>query len=211
MKKTLFFSTILAFTALFISSCAHVYTSPEAEKLIKKHKIIAIAPPKVTIAARKKVDAQAIAEQQKLESANFQKEIYSWMLRRKSQDKMFIEVLDVETTIAKLKKAGYYDDAIMTPNEMAELLEVDAVMTSNFSLTKPMSEGGAIALGVLFGVWGATNETQASIELHDRATKKLFWNYNHVVSGSIGSTPNTVVNALMRNASRKMPYFVRYK
>ncbi len=209
MKKTYFITIFMLFCATFFTNCAAVYTSPEAANMTKKHKIIAIVPPKVSIAARKKVDAESIINQQKLESVNFQKEIYSWFMRRKSQGKMFIEVLDVETTIAKLRKAGYYNDAILTPNEIAEILEVDAVLTSNFALTKPMSEGGAVALGLLLGVWGATNETNASLELHDRASKKLFWNYNHTVSGSIGNSPDRLVDALMRNASRKMPYFIK--
>jgi hypothetical protein len=208
-KKTFLFGVALSISALIVASCAQVYTSPEAAKLVNKHKIIAIVPPKVTIAARKKVDVEAIKQQQKLESENIQKEIYNWLLRRKGQEKMFVEILDVETTNAKLKKAGYFDDAILTPAEIAEVTDVDAVIISNFSLSKPMSEGGAIALGLLFGVWGPTNETYVSMEMHDRITKKLFWNYNHDVSGSVGSTPAQLVNALMRNASRKMPYFVR--
>jgi hypothetical protein len=208
-RRTLLFGFALSICALFVASCAQVYTSPEAVKLVSKHKIIAIVPPKVTIAARKKVDAEAIKEQQKLESANFQKEIYNWLLRRKGQGKMFVEILDVETTNAKLKKAGYFDDAILTPGEIAEVLDVDAIATSNFSLSKPMSEGGAIALGLLVGFWAPTNQTQVSMEFYDRNTKKLFWNYNHEASGSIGSSPSQLVDALMRNASRKMPYFVK--
>ncbi len=191
---------------ILLSSCAQVYYSPDAEKLAKKHQLVAIAPPKVSIAARKKVDAEAIKEQQKLESANFQKEICSWMLRRKMQNKIFVEILDVETTNAKLQKAGYFDGTILTPNEMCEVLGVDGLITSNFSLTKPMSEGGAIALGLLIGVWTPTNQTQVSMEIHDRVNKKMIWNYNHENSGGIGSNPSQLVDGLMRNASRKMPY-----
>lgn len=196
----------LGLSLILLSSCAKIYYSPDAEKLAAKHQIVAIAPPKVSIAARKKVDAEAIKEQQKLESANFQKEICSWMLRRKMQNKIFVEVMDVETTNAKLQKAGYFDGTIMTPNEICEALGVDGLITSNFSLSKPMSEGGAIALGILFGAWTSTNQTQVSMEIHDRANKKMIWNYNHEASGSIGSSPSQLVDGLMRNASRKMPY-----
>jgi hypothetical protein len=66
---------------LLVSSCAKVYYSPDAKTLTSAHKIIAIAPPKVSIAANKKIDAEAMREQQKTESANFQQEMYSWLLK----------------------------------------------------------------------------------------------------------------------------------
>ena len=69
-----------------------------------------------------------------------------------------------------------------------------------------MSEGGAVALALFTGVWGSTNNTTVTMEIHDKETKKLLWNYNHKVSGSIGSSPASLVDNLMRNASKKMPY-----
>ena len=57
------------------------------------NKTIAIIPPTVSIAAGRKTDAEAIKEQQKTESLNFQKEMYAWMLKRKKQGKMTQEIL----------------------------------------------------------------------------------------------------------------------
>lgn len=192
--------------SISLSSCAKIYYSPEAKTRASTHKLIAIAPPKVSIAAQKKVDPEAIKEQQKTESINFQQEMYSWLLKRKMQNRIFVEILDVATTNAKLKKAGYFDDTPMSPAEICEVLGVEGIITSNYSLTKPMSEGGAVALGLLVGFWGSTNTTTVNLEIHDKETKKLLWNYNHKVSGSIGSTPAQLVDNLMRNASKNMPY-----
>lgn len=201
------YATILfAMAMIGLNSCAKIYYSPEARTRAGSHKLIAIAPPKVSIAAQKKVDPEAIKEQQRTESANFQQEMYSWLLKRKMQNKIFVEVMDVATTNAKLKKAGYFDDNPMTPAEVCEALGVDGIVTSNYSLTKPMSEGGAVALGLLVGFWGSTNSTTVTLEIHDKETKKLLWNYNHKVSGSVGSTPAQLVDNLMRNASKNMPY-----
>lgn len=196
----------LAIISMSLSSCAKIYYSPEAKTRASSHKLIAIAPPKVSIAAQKKVDPEAIKEQQKTESTNFQQEMYSWLLKRKMQNRIFVEIQDVATTNAKLKKAGYFDDTPMSPAEISEVLGVDGIITSNYSLTKPMSEGGAVALGLLVGFWGSTNTTTVSLEIHDKETKKSLWNYNHKVSGSIGSTPVQLVDNLMRNASKNMPY-----
>ncbi|HOY19776.1 MAG TPA: hypothetical protein PLC89_20855 [Haliscomenobacter sp.] len=197
---------LLILTIVSLNSCAKIYYSPEAKSRAGSHKLIAIAPPKVSIAAQKKVDPEAIKEQQKTESTNFQQEMYSWLLKRKMQNRIFVEVQDVATTNAKLKKAGYFDETPLSPAEICEALGVDGIITSNYSLTKPMSEGGAVALGLLVGFWGSTNTTTVSLEIHDKQTQKLLWNYNHKVSGSIGSTPAQLVDNLMRNASKNMPY-----
>ncbi|MCX8020334.1 MAG: hypothetical protein N2747_07575 [Chitinophagaceae bacterium] len=60
--------------------------------------------------------------------------MYAWLLRRKDQGKMDVEVLDVETTNSKLQKAGYPDKP-MSPAELAEVLGVDGIISSNFSLS----------------------------------------------------------------------------
>ena len=198
--------TFLAVITLLLSSCASVYYSPDAKQASSQHQKIAIVPPTVSIAARRKVDPEALKEQQRTESLNFQKEMYNWFLRRKSQNGMRVNILDIETTNAKLTKVGYFEENTMTPKEISDLLGVDAIMTSNYALSKPISEGAAVALGLLVGVWGATNETTVTLEIHDKGTENMIWNYNHTLSGSIGSSSASLVNALMRNASKKMPY-----
>jgi hypothetical protein len=69
-----------------------------------------------------------------------------------------------------------------------------------------MSEGAAIAFAVLVGVWGATNEATVSLSIHDQSANKMIWNFDHKLSSSM-STPARLVDALMRQASRKMPYY----
>lgn len=205
-KHSLTFLFALAVFFL-LSSCAKIYYSPDAYALAREHQVVAIAPPKVSIAAMKKVDAEAIKEQQKTESTNFQQEMASWLLRRKMQNQIRVDIQDVETTRTLLQRAGYFEGKLLTPAEMCTLLGVDAVLTSNYALTKPMSEGGAVALGLLVGVWGATNQTTVTLEIYDGQNRKMIWNFNHKVSGSVGSSSAQLVDNLMRQASKKMPYF----
>lgn len=196
---------MVALGIIIFSSCAKIFYSPDAFTLAHSHKSIAIIPPSVSIAANKRVDAESLKEQQKTESLNFQKEMYAWMLKRKMQGKISPEILDIETTNAKLKKAGYPNNPL-SPSELCKKLGVDGIVTSNYSLSKPMSEGAAAAMGVLFGAWGATNEVGVSLSIHDGKEKKLIWNYDHKYSGSVGSSPSKLVDGLMRHASKKMPY-----
>lgn len=197
------------FVIFLMASCGpKIYQVKDSFQLAGKHKTIAIVPPAVSIAANKKISAEAMIEQQKTESLNFQNEMYSWMLKRKMQGKFRQEIQDVITTNAKLKKAGY-PETPMTSAEICSVLGVDGLITSRFSLSKPMSEGGAIALAIVFG-WGATtNEVGTSVTIQDCSRNEMIWNYEHKYSGSIGSSPSRLVDALMQNASKKMPYYRR--
>lgn len=202
--KTTIFVLVIVF---LIVSCAKIYTSPDAYTISKNHKTVAILLPVVSIAANKKVDAESMKEQQRTEAYNFQKEIYSWLLKRKMQGKFSPEILDIETTNIKLQKAGYPENPL-TPSEICEVLGVDGLITSNFGLSKPMSDGGAVALYVFTGASGSTNEVRVTLSIHDKATKKLIWNYEHKYSGGLGSSPASMVDGLMKHASKKMPYTV---
>jgi hypothetical protein len=200
--------SLAVISAIVFSSCAKIFYSPDAYTLAREQNIIAIMPPSISIAANKKIDAEAMVEQQKTESINFQKEMYSWMLKRKMQGHITQEIQEVETTNALLKKAGYPENPL-TSAELCSVLGVDGVMSSNYALSKPMSDGAAVAVALLVGAWGATNEVTVSLSINDCMNKKLIFNYDHKYSGSLGSSPARLVDALMRQASKKMPYLIQ--
>jgi len=204
MKKSV---VLLIITILFLQSCAKVFYTPDARYLAGAQKIIAILPPKVSIAASKKIDAAALIEQQKTESISFQREMYSWMLKRKMQGNIFVDIQDVETTNALLSGAGYQDAGMLTPADLSRILNVDGILTSSYSLSKPISEGAAIALAIVAGWWAPTNEAVVSLSIHDSGSEKMIWNYEHKMSSSL-SSPFRLVDELMRQASRQMPYFM---
>ena len=118
--------SIIVFAVVLLSSCAKIFYSPDAYTLAHNQKIIAIIPPTVSIAANKKINAESMKEQQRTESINFQNEMYSWMLKRKMQGKISQEIQDIETTNAKLKKAGYPENPL-TSAELCDILGVDGI------------------------------------------------------------------------------------
>ena len=101
---------ILFLSVVLLSGCAKVYYSPDAYQIAHSHRIVAIAPPKVYITPNKMVKAEDLIEQELVESNAFQQEMHSWMLMRKMQGNMYIEIQDVATTNAILLKAGYFGD-----------------------------------------------------------------------------------------------------
>ena len=204
MKKILII--ILSVSLIFIGGCATVYLSPDGQSLSNKHNIVAILPPSIVLKSTKGMSAETVKQQQDDEAIVFQQEVYSYMLQRKSKRQMVIDIQDVEETNVALKRNNL-DVSNMTTGELCELLEVDGILSSQFSLSKPMSGGAAVALLFLTGFGAATNEVTVSMSLKDCSQKSLIWKYDHKYSGGVLSSPASLVKTLMRDASKKMPYF----
>jgi hypothetical protein len=80
------------------------------------------------------------------EGMSIQSAMYSWFLKREKRESLKVRVLDPITANAKLKRMGVTQTnfADYTPDELANILEVDAIIMGTFETNKPMSEGGCI-------------------------------------------------------------------
>jgi hypothetical protein len=199
-------------SVVLLSCGPKIYKSSEFDAAFAKHKTVAILPAEVTSRLRpseaKKVTAEQIEEQNQKTGYDIQDKMYSWFLRRSEKYKYTVTFQDVSRTNALLKKAGidYKNLAAKDKVEIAQILGVDAVIQNRSSMDKPMSEGAAVALGLLVGVWGSTNNVQTTINIHDGKSGSLLWKYDYEASGTVGSSTTKLVDALMRNASKKFPY-----
>jgi hypothetical protein len=203
----------LAISAILIlaTSCGpKIYKSAEFESVATKHKIVAILPADVSIKLRpneaKKMTAEEMQKNEETTGLTIQDKMYSWLLRKSSD--YTVKFQDVSKTNALLKTAHieYADLRTKSKDEIAKLLGVDAVISSTVRMDKPMSEGAAVAVGLLVGTWGTTNNAFTTINIHEAKQGDLIWKYDYQASGSVGSSPDNLVNALMRNASKKFPY-----
>lgn len=212
MKK--FASFIL--TSLVLISCGPaIYKSTEFDSALAKHKTVAILPAYVTTRLRpneaKKITTEQLDDLNEKTGFNIQDKMYSWFLRRSHKFQYTVTFQDITRTNGLLKQAGisYSDLALKDRVEVCKLLGVDAVLQNRTSFDKPMSDGAALAVGVIFGVWGNTNSAQTTINIHDGKSGNLLWKYDYEASGSVGSSADKLVNAMMRNASKKFPYTKR--
>jgi hypothetical protein len=209
MKKTL----TLASIALLLFSCApKIYKSAEFDSALSKHKTVAILPAAVSMQLRpnesKKVSPEQFADMVNKTSLEIQDKMYSWFLRRSDKMHYTVTFQDVTKTNSLLKNANITIADLATKDraELAKLLGVDAVLQNSSKMEKPMSEGAAVAVGLLVGAWGSTNKVSTTINIHDGKSGNLLWKYDYNASGSVGSSSDNLINALMRNASRKFPY-----
>jgi len=215
MKTTrlfLFFPMLFAFT-LTISSCGpHIYKAQNFGAALQKHKTVAILPAEVTMKLRpnqqRKTSESDLREMEKNTGYDIQDKMQGWFLRRSDKFQYTVTFQDVVKTNSKLKEAGieYADLRTTDRSKLAKILGVDAVMQDRLSTEKPMSEGAAIAVGILVGSWGATNAVQTTINIHDGSSGDLLWKYDYTASGSVGSSTSKLVDNLMKNATKKFPY-----
>jgi len=205
----------LLITFLFASCGPKIYKSADFGTALGKHKTVAILPADVTTQLRpnqaKKLSEEQIADLSTKTGYDIQDKMYSWFLRRSGKFNYTVTFQDVTKTNSLLKQAGieYKDLATKDRAEIAKILGVDAILQNRSRMEKPMSEGAAVAVGLLVGAWGNTNKVETTINIHDGKTSNLLWKYDYEASGSVGSSTTKLVDALMRNASKKFPYSAR--
>lgn len=209
MRKLIYVAALCVFA---VSCGPKIYTASNFSNALAKHKTVAILPAEVNIRLRPNEAKKMTPEQMETLSSktayDIQEKMYGWFLRRGDKFKYTVTFQDVTKTNAKLKEAGiaYSDLQTSDRSKLATILGVDAVMQDRLNTEKPMSEGAAVAVGLLVGAWGSTNKAQTTINIHDGASGDLLWKYDYEVAGSVGSSSTKLVDALMRNATKKFPY-----
>lgn len=190
-----------------------LYENPAFDKIAKEHKIIAIVPFKTQVKLRprqmKDMTDEQLSRLEKAEGEGLQTGMFSWFLKRKKRGKLTtLEIQQPSRTNALLKKEGIDYDNIYeyTSDELAKILEVDAIISGDYETNKPMSEGASVALSLLIGFGGSTNSAIVNMNVNNGEDGQLLWNYNKKVRGGLGSSPEDLVNVLMRKASRRLAY-----
>lgn len=200
----------LSITAMAQSKA--IYVNPKFYSLAKNHHKLAVLPFSVQIGLRPKeresMTPEEIADMERKEGVAAQNALVSWFLKKQKIKPFSIEFQDVQATNALLMRAGIDLNNLnkYTPQELAKILEVDAVMGGLIQTTKPISEGASIAMGVLVGIYGPTNSGNITINLSNAADGALLWKYDKQLSRTLGSDMNSIMDTLMRKASKQFPY-----
>lgn len=171
-------------------------------------KTIAILPFNVSIDSKrlpKGTTIETLKESMQKSGYDIQSSAYSWLLQR--QNDYSVTFQDIDRTNAILKKANitYENISLQDKAELCKMLGVNAILSGKATMSKPMSEGGAIVMAVFVGAFGSTNNTTTALTIHDGAGA-LLWKYDYQATGSVGSSAESLTTKLMKNASKKFPY-----
>ena len=204
-----FKSIVTLFILTFLIGCAPtIYKAANFESSKATVKTLAILPFTVSIDSKrlpKGITLETLKESQEKTGYDIQSHAYTWFLQR--QKGYTVTFQDIDRTNALLKKANitFENIALQDKGDLCRLLQVDGIISGKAILSKPMSEGGAIALYILVGFSGSTNKATTAMTIHD-ASGLLLWKYDYEANGSIGSSSEGLTKALMKNVSKKFPY-----
>ena len=211
--KLLFIAFAISLLPLHLLSqtSGREYTIDGIENAIKNHKIFAILPFHYKVALKKMpkgMTAADVRESEVKSSLACQNSLYTFALEKKSENKITIEIQDINRTNALLKKNDINESnyEAQLPEDLCKILGVDAVILGDIVASQPMSNGAAIATTLLIGFGGKTNTAKAKISLYNNTDGKLLWSYAKDISGGLGSDDNDLIRVLMRKSARKFPY-----
>lgn len=215
MKKIILLVTCLLTTTLMLAqfeSSKQIFESPKLVQLAAEHKTVAILPFKASISYKrlpKNFDAQTNKDEERKLGSNLQSGMYTYLLR-KSAD-YTITVQDTERTNVLLKQSEVYDKIDeMTPDALAKILGVDAVIKCSYAYEKTSSEGLAIAKTLLIGFGtGKVASGEMTMNVYNGADGDLLWRFYKEMNEDVMSSANAVMERMMRKVGRNFPYQVK--
>lgn len=215
MKKIILLFTCLLTTTLMLAqfeSSKQIFESPKLVQLAAEHKTVAILPFKASISYKrlpKNFDAQTNKDEERKLGSNLQSGMYTYLLR-KSAD-YTITVQDTERTNVLLKQSEVYDKIDeMTPDALAKILGVDAVIKCSYAYEKTSSEGLAIAKTLLIGFGtGKVASGEMTMNVYNGADGDLLWRFYKEMNEDVMSSANAVMERMMRKVGRNFPYQVK--
>lgn len=214
MKKITIVIVTLFITKMGISQewPKQIFSSPQLNTEITKHKLVAILPYEVRISYKrqpKNFSAEANRDQEKTMSKSIQSSMYTFLLRK--QDKYSVSFQDVDKTNILLKKAGVLDSLNQfTKDEIAKILGVDAIIGGRFEIEQTKSIGAAIATAVIFDTPGVRTGTGSLImTINNGVNGELLWRFFKTMDESMMSSTDNLVERMMRKVSRNFPYLIK--
>jgi len=219
--------TFLLCIPLFLASCntPKIYTKPNVADYTIRHRTLAIMPVTKNVIQTQYTDRAKSSALSYVDATQTQEDMASEFYYYIMKNKMRIEVQDIEKTNRILEDAGFFKVSTkISPQELAAVLGVDAVLFSNYQLKayKNITSGIMLIVGSIivpfawypYGIgvtpvwlyYGISDcvtvheSNEVVLKLYDGRTGDLLWNYNHLfIDKSTGK--------IMREVVWKMPYY----
>lgn len=216
---------IILFT---ISSCTPYFQSANFDTLTADHTRIAVLPFDMifTGVMPDQLTEEDILRIEEAESQAFQVSFYNELLRstRRGQKNFRIEIQHHRTTLNILQDNGISvrESWNFSPEELAELLEVDAVVRANIEKARFMSD--LASFGIEVGVdiihvltnyqlmpWLPMVSTQnkavvADFTLFNSKQGTVLWSISFERGADWTEAANEIINRISRRAAKKFPY-----
>ena len=209
MKKITLFICLIVTTIIQAQSSKQIFESPKLKEEITTHKTIAVLPFKSTISYKrlpKNFNPETNAQEEKKSALSLQSGLYTYLLRKSSD--YSVTVQDPERTNVLLKQSGNFDKVDdLTPDALAKILGVDAVIKCTYAYQKTGSEGGAIVKSLLIGFGtGKVATSDLTMNIYNAKDGDLLWRFYKQMDEDVMSNPQAMMEHMMRKVGRNFPY-----
>ncbi|MGB5360533.1 MAG: hypothetical protein WBN27_11380 [Eudoraea sp.] len=206
MKKLLFITLLACGT--FINAQKNVYESTKFDALSKDHHVLAIIPFVTHLALEENITNEESKKLAENEGYAVQDALETYFGLGQKKKKFTVDFQNIKNTNAILAQnnISYHNIDIYTIKELAEILEVDAVLSGNLDLNILLSEGIPVEFSVMDYFIGDSNYGRIGIKISDGKTGKLLWKYENEINKKSGRNTADLIDKLMKKLVRKFPY-----
>jgi len=220
--------TILLFFALILPSCSKNYYQVKSFKDKSRiHQKIAVLPVEMVFSGLQPFDLteEEVLQQEIAESKAFQISLYNELVRRRETSKKgphieMMRISQVNKTIEN--EMSIKESWEIPPEEMAELLGVDAVLRSRVEKKRYFSDLASYGIDVAskliglltkdIGVFAAgqsmkkSNDIYGRYELVDAKTEEILWSISFQEPANYKNPAEEIINGLNQRAAHRFPY-----
>ena len=209
----------IALVVLVLSGCSRAYVSPQFSNQMARAQSVAILPFEVIYTGRPPTGRtmEQLAAIDKEERLAFQNGLYRWVGHRWS--KKPVNIQSIAVTNAKLTQANIdiYNREKYNPQELAEILGVDAVFVASVIKHRYRSDDASMAIdigssilvetGVIPGrpISSKTNDIRLSVSLVSRQDGSSLWRHSREGVANWNYPPAQSIDRVSRRTIRKLP------
>ena len=218
---------LLSLFSIILFSCGMnkaVYKSPDFDAKAATHQTIAILPFKITQTGHvgKNETTSDIKEANEKWGYTFQESLQSYVLKQTAKNKKgpVVQFQATQKTNALLSQNNLSIDAMYdrTPEELAKLLNVDAVLMTTLEKDKNFSDGVAYGLAAgrtLVSIlsknvnpvpWVNSSDINMNSSLYDKEDSKLLWKTYRNGGTDLPNNVDDLVKYYSNWIAKKLPY-----
>lgn len=226
MKKNILLSIAVLLVLLMQFCGGRIYTNPIFTEKTLGHRIIAILPFEMVFTGKqpKKLTAHQVEKIEEVESIAFQKSLYHSLLNQTARYRSPVRV-DIQPTtktnrILDENGISIRDSWHMDSEELARILEVDAVVRTRVEKRRYMSDLASLGIEVgnvilnailedsplLIFIPNPTSKIKAECYIYNGGDGAVLWGHDVVDATDWRLPANAIVDGVTRHFARHFPY-----
>ncbi len=211
MKHPFFkYALLTAFLMVFgvVSAQKNIYQSNRFGELSKDHEVLAILPFFTHLDLGEQLPPEELRRLEQKEGYAVQDALETYFGRGRKKKKFTVSFQNSEDTNALLTRNDISFENIdrYTIRELAEILQVDGIVSGNLDVNILLSDGVPSDLSFLDYLLGDADYGRIGIKISDGQTGKLLWKYEQEITRKSGKNTDDLIDKMMIKAARKFPY-----